>query len=281
MSMFSLLVSIVPHDKDEKLTEAAVKAGCGGGTVLMGRGLAQSNIAAVFGLGETTKDLIYMVVDEGQKEFKVIADHARSLTFALSDGATFENYGRGYVLRRLLRRASRNGRKLNINHTFMASLVDIVIDNYRDTYPELEQNRILIKKLVTKEEELFQKTLLQGEKILDEIFASSTDHTISGEDAFKLYDTYGYPIELTEECAMEKGFIVDNAGFIKHMELQKELARRNRKVESSMNIQNELLLNLITPTLNLFNCDSSIPSYLALIISHFSNLFKFNFSPKI
>ena len=184
----------------------------------------------------------------GQMEFKVIADHIRTITFALSDGASFENYGRGYVLRRLLRRASRMGRKLNINHTFMASLVDIVIDKYRDIYTDLEQNRSMIKKLVTKEEELFQKTLLQGEKILEDIFENSKDNMISGEDAFKLYDTYGYPIELTEECANERGFIVDNEGFKKYMDIQKEQARRNRKVDSSMNVQNELLLNYTTPS---------------------------------
>ena len=184
----------------------------------------------------------------GQMEFKVIADHIRTITFALSDGASFENYGRGYVLRRLLRRAARMGRKLNINHTFMADLVDIVVDKYRDIYPDLEQNRVMVKKLVTKEEELFQKTLLQGEKILEDIFENSKDHMISGEDAFKLYDTYGYPIELTEECASERGFIVDNEGFKKHMEIQKEQARRNRKVDSNMNIQNELLLNYTEPS---------------------------------
>ena len=93
----------------------------------------------------------------GQMEFKVIADHVRTLTFALSDGASFENYGRGYVLRRLLRRAARMGRKLNISHTFMASLADIVVDNYKEIYPELETNRNMIKELITKEEELFQK----------------------------------------------------------------------------------------------------------------------------
>ena len=179
----------------------------------------------------------------GQMEFKVIADHIRTLTFALSDGAAFENYGRGYVLRRLLRRASRMGRKLNISHTFMASLVDVVVDNYREIYPELETNRHMVKDLITKEEELFQKTLLQGEKRLEEIFNNSMKKVISGEDAFKLYDTYGYPIELTEECAEEKGFSVDHEGFEKHMELQKEQARRNRKVDASMNVQNELLLN--------------------------------------
>ena len=179
----------------------------------------------------------------GQMEFKVIADHIRTLTFALSDGASFENFGRGYVLRRLLRRASRMGRKLNIAHTFMASLVDVVVDIYKEIYPELEQNRNMVKELITKEEELFQKTLLQGEKRLEEIFQNSKNKIISGEDAFKLYDTYGYPIELTEECANERGFIVDNEGFQRHMDLQKEQARRSRKVDSSMNIQNELLLN--------------------------------------
>lgn len=186
---------------------------------------------------------IVLVKYLGQIEYKVIADHIRTLTFALSDGASFENYGRGYVLRRLLRRASRMGRKLNIAHTFMASLVDVVVDIYKDIYPELETNRNMIKELITKEEELFQKTLLQGEKKLEEIFKNSKNKIISGSDAFKLYDTYGYPIELTEECAYEKGFKVDRQEFEKYMELQKETARRNRKVDSSMNIQNELLLN--------------------------------------
>ena len=184
----------------------------------------------------------------GQMEFKVIADHVRTITFALSDGASFENYGRGYVLRRLLRRAARMGRKLNISHAFMADLADIVVDNYREIYPELETNRNMIKELITKEEELFQKTLLQGEKKLEEIFSNSKNHMISGQDAFKLYDTYGYPIELTEECASERGFIVDNEGFKKYMEIQKETARRNRKVDSNMNIQNELLLNYQEPS---------------------------------
>ena len=125
----------------------------------------------------------------------------------------------------------------------MTSLVDVVVDIYKEIYPELEQNRNMVKELITKEEELFQKTLLQGEKRLEEIFQNSKNKIISGEDAFKLYDTYGYPIELTEECANERGFIVDNEGFQRHMDLQKEQARRSRKVDSSMNIQNELLLN--------------------------------------
>lgn len=179
----------------------------------------------------------------GQMEFKVIADHVRTLTFALSDGATFENFGRGYVLRRLLRRSVRMGKKLGINRSFMADLVDVVVDKYNSIYPYLEKSRELVKSLIDKEEELFQKTLLAGEKRLEEIFATSESNVISGKDAFKLYDTYGFPIELTEESASERGFTVDKEEFKKFMKAQKELARQNRKAVSSMNIQNEQLIN--------------------------------------
>ena len=178
----------------------------------------------------------------GQMEFKVIADHIRTLTFALSDGAVFENVGRGYVLRRLLRRASRMGRKLNINREFLSDLVDIVVENYKEIYPELLSTKGKVKELISNEELLFQKTLLSGEKKLEELF-SNENKIISGKDAFKLYDTYGYPIELTEEAALERGFTVDTLGFKSYMNAQKELARNNRKVESSMNLQNDLLIN--------------------------------------
>jgi len=178
----------------------------------------------------------------GQMEFKVIADHIRTITFALSDGAVFENVGRGYVLRRLLRRASRMGKKLNINREFLSDLVDIVVDNYKEIYSELMSTKNKVKELISKEELLFQKTLLSGEKRLEELF-SSDNKVISGKDAFKLYDTYGYPIELTEEAALERGFTVDTEGFKSYMNAQKELARKNRKVESSMNLQNDLLIN--------------------------------------
>lgn len=178
----------------------------------------------------------------GQMEFKVIADHIRTLTFALSDGAVFENIGRGYVLRRLLRRASRMGRKLNINREFLASLVDIVVDNYKEIYPELVKNMGRVKELISKEELLFQKTLLSGEGRLEELF-NGNNKVISGKDAFRLYDTYGYPIELTIEAASERGFTVDTESFASYMNAQKELARKNRKVESSMNLQNDLLIN--------------------------------------
>ena len=233
----------VPRDKYEELPSKNIDTGMGVERMACIMQQTETNYETDLFMPIMKKlEEIVLIKYLGQMEYKVIADHIRTLTFALSDGASFENYGRGYVLRRLLRRASRMGRKLNIAHTFMASLVDVVVDTYKEIYPELEQNRNLVKDLVTKEEELFQKTLLQGEKRLEEIFETSKKKKISGEDAFKLYDTYGYPIELTEECAEERGFKVDREGFEKHMELQKEQARRNRKVDSSMNIQNELLL---------------------------------------
>ena len=179
----------------------------------------------------------------GQMEFKVIADHIRTLVFALADGATFENYGRGYVLRRLLRRAVRMSRKLNINHSFMADLVKVVVDNHKEIYPYLVKEEENIKELITKEEELFHKTLLSGEKRLEEIFNTSNNKVVSGKDAFKLYDTYGFPIELTTEIAEEKNFKVDIKEFEKYMSIQKEKARESRKNISSMNVQNELLIN--------------------------------------
>ena len=179
----------------------------------------------------------------GQKEFKIIADHARSLTFALADGATFENYGRGYVLRRLLRRSVMMSRKLNINRTFMAELVDVVMQKYSNIYHNLSASKEFVKEQMTKEEDLFHKTLISGEKRLNEIFINNKEKEISGEEAFKLYDTYGFPIELTVEYATEAGFTVNTEEFQKYMEMQKVMARTNRKVMNSMNLQNELLMN--------------------------------------
>ena len=179
----------------------------------------------------------------GQKEFKIIADHIRSLTFALSDGATFENFGRGYVLRRLLRRSVMMSRKLDINRTFMSELVDVVMAEYANIYPDLLKNKERVKELITKEEDLFHKTLIAGEKRLEELLTKTDDKVISGSDAFKLYDTYGFPVELTIEYAEERGFTVDKESFYKYMDMQKEMARTNRKVTSSMNLQNETLMN--------------------------------------
>lgn len=218
-------------------------------------GMGVERLACILQKAETNyeTDLFMPIIEEienishlpylNRMEFKVIADHIRTLTFALSDGAVFENVGRGYVLRRLLRRAERMGRKLNIGRDFLADLVDVVVDNYKEIYPSLVGSMHEVKELIRKEELLFQKTLLAGEKRLEEIFASSKDKVISGIDAFKLYDTYGYPIELTIEAAEEKGFTVNTEDFYKYMNAQKEMARNNRKVESSMNLQNERLIN--------------------------------------
>ena len=181
----------------------------------------------------------------GQKEFKVIADHVRSLTFALSDGATFENYGRGYVLRRLLRRSVMMGHRLKINRPFMEELVNVVIDRYNEVYPDIVKNSQIIKERIVSEELLFEKTLISGEKRLEEIFKNSNNKEISGEEAFKLYDTYGFPVELTMEYASEAGFTVNKDDYEKYMSAQREMARNNRKDVSSMNLQNEQLIKFV------------------------------------
>ncbi|MDD4643737.1 MAG: alanine--tRNA ligase, partial [Bacilli bacterium] len=142
----------------------------------------------------------------GEMAFKVIADHVRTLTFALSDGAVFSNEGRGYVLRRLLRRAVRYGKKLGIEEPFLYKLVPSVISTMSDAYPDLNKNSEKTCKLILKEETLFSKTLTSGEKKLGEILEASNSKVISGEDVFKLYDTYGFPWELTMEYLNENGF---------------------------------------------------------------------------
>lgn len=179
----------------------------------------------------------------GEMAFKVIADHIRTITFALSDGANFGNTGRDYVLRRLLRRAVRYGKMLGMDRPFLKELVPVVVSVMEEAYPYLREHELRVMEKVNKEEELFMKTLSKGEKRLQELFASAINQTISGEDAFKLYDTYGFPFELTLEYAEEKGFTVSREEFETFMKAQKDLARESRSKESSMNIQNEELLN--------------------------------------
>lgn len=181
----------------------------------------------------------------GEVPFKVIADHARAITMALSDGAIFENTGRGYVLRRLLRRSVRMGKKLGLNEPFIYKLVDTIIKIMGESYPDLIKNQPVIKSLVLNEEELFHKTLSAGERRLKELMgeAKKTDNTISGYDVFKLYDTYGFPFELTLEYLEEENVTTDKEEFRKYMDEAKKLSKDNRKVEASMNSQNENLLN--------------------------------------
>lgn len=184
----------------------------------------------------------------GDAPFKIIADHIRAITNALSDGAIFENVGRGYVLRRLLRRSVRMGKKIGLNEPFMYKLVDTVVDVMGDSYKELVENQGYVKTLVYEEEELFHKTLAAGERRLLELMDEATTKVISGKDVFKLYDTYGFPYELTLEYLEEKGFTTSREEFDTYMEEQKKLAKSSRKQEANMNIQNEALLNFKEPS---------------------------------
>lgn len=179
----------------------------------------------------------------GQKEYKIIADHIRAITFALADGAAFENVGRGYVLRRLLRRSVRFGKGIGMEVPFMYKLVSDVIFTMKDAYPYLVEKRPQIETTILEEEKLFLKTLEAGEKRLKELVEKSTDGTISGEDAFKLYDTYGFPFELTEEYLQEISFTVSKEEFDKYMESQKAASKEGAKTKTSMASQNEVLLN--------------------------------------
>ncbi|MGH1088050.1 alanine--tRNA ligase [Bacillus mycoides] len=181
---------------------------------------------------------------EKDMAFKVIADHIRTVTFAVGDGALPSNEGRGYVLRRLLRRAVRYSKKLNINRPFMFELVPVVGEVMKDFYPEVLEKKDFIAKVVKNEEERFHETLHEGESILAEVIAKAKEEkttVISGVDAFRLYDTYGFPIELTEEYAEEAGMTVDQAGFENEMEKQRERARAARQDVDSMQVQGGVL----------------------------------------
>ncbi|WIG21061.1 alanine--tRNA ligase [Bacillus anthracis] len=181
---------------------------------------------------------------EKDMAFKVIADHIRTVTFAVGDGALPSNEGRGYVLRRLLRRAVRYSKKLNINRPFMFELVPVVGEVMKDFYPEVLEKKDFIAKVVKNEEERFHETLHDGEAILAEVIAKAKEEkttVISGVDAFRLYDTYGFPIELTEEYAEEAGMTVDHEGFESEMEKQRERARAARQDVDSMQVQGGVL----------------------------------------
>lgn len=165
---------------------------------------------------------------EKDVSIRVITDHIRSVTFMISDGILPSNSGRGYVLRRLLRRASRHGRLLGIEREFLVELAQTVIDGSKDGYPELEEKKDFIFKVITKEEEQFNKTIDQGLSILEgmeEKMAEKKETVLSGEDAFRLYDTYGFPVDLTIEILQEKGLSIDEEGFRKAVEAQKEKAK--------------------------------------------------------
>lgn len=186
--------------------------------------------------------------DGDNMSFKVVADHIRALSFAIGDGALPGNEGRGYVLRRLLRRAVMHGRKLGIKETFLYKLVPTVGKIMESYYPEILEKQDFIQKIVKQEEETFARTIDAGtghlEDLLDRLQAADKD-TLEGKDIFKLYDTYGFPVELTEEMAEDKGYKIDHAGFQAAMKEQQERARAAVVKGGSMGMQNETLAGIV------------------------------------
>lgn len=179
----------------------------------------------------------YLADEKKDVSLRIIADHVKSCTFMISDGIMPSNEGRGYVLRRLLRRAARHGRLLGIEGRFMAELAETVISLSKDGYPELEEKRVMILKVLTEEEEKFNRTIDQGLSILAEMeedMAKKGEDVLSGRDAFKLYDTYGFPLDLTIELLQEKHMAVDQDGFAEAMEEQRKKAQGARKTTNYM-----------------------------------------------
>ncbi len=179
--------------------------------------------------------------------FKVIADHIRALSFAIGDGALPSNEGRGYVLRRLLRRAVMHGQKLGITEGFLYKLVPVVGKIMESYYPEVLEKREFIEKVIRTEESRFHETINEGLDILNQVVSElkeANETTLNGQTIFKLYDTYGFPVELTEEIAEEAGFKVDHEGFEAEMNAQRERARAARSTEKSMDVQSGLLTDI-------------------------------------
>lgn len=167
---------------------------------------------------------------------RLISDHIRAITFLMGDGVVPTNEGRGYVLRRLIRRSLRRAYKYGVEEPFLYKLIPVVIGIMRDAYPELTEKEDYIKKVLKKEEEQFLKTLEQGLSLLDDYFKKAPNKVVSGDFAFKLYDTYGFPIELTKEIAEEEGFAVDMDGFNQNMEKQREKARISMEEKLETNL---------------------------------------------
>ncbi len=183
----------------------------------------------------------YPYDNEYKMAYRVIADHIRTVTFALADGALFSNEGRGYVLRRVIRRAIRYAHKIGIVKPYLFELVDVVVMIMKDFYPNISERKEFIKNQIKKEEETFNLTLKNGEKLLEEEILKANGF-LKGEVIFKLYDTYGFPKEITYEIATEKGLEIDYEGFEKCMNRQKELARSNRNGAESLQNQSKDLL---------------------------------------
>ncbi|MDC7278001.1 alanine--tRNA ligase [Butyrivibrio fibrisolvens] len=230
------------HGGYEELSQKNIDTGMG----LERLAVVMQDVDSVFDI-DTMKAIRDKICEMSGKKYQVdalddvsirlITDHIRSSTFLISDGVTPSNEGRGYVLRRLIRRAAKHGRALGISGTFMAKLSETVINECKDGYPELWEKREFIFKTLTAEEEQFNKTIDNGLEILagmEEKLVAAGSKELSGEDTFKLYDTYGFPVDLTAEILEEKGFTYDAAGFEACMEKQRQTARAARKETNYM-----------------------------------------------
>ncbi|HEM6088807.1 TPA: alanine--tRNA ligase [Streptococcus suis] len=247
-------------------------------------GAGLERLAAIFQGAKTNfeTDLFLPIIREVEKisgktydqdgdnmSFKVIADHIRALSFAIGDGALPGNEGRGYVLRRLLRRAVMHGRRLGITEPFLYKLVETVGNIMESYYPEVLEKREFIEKIVKREEETFARTIDAGsghlEELLAELKAAGKD-TLEGKDIFKLYDTYGFPVELTEELAEDAGYKIDHEGFKVAMKEQQDRARAAVVKGGSMGMQNETLAG-ITESSTFVYGQNSLDAKLAVIIA--------------
>lgn len=198
---------------------------------------------------EQISDQAYGNNKEIDVSFKVIADHVRTVSFAIADGALPSNEGRGYVLRRLLRRAVRYAKLINIHRPFMYELVPVVGEIMVDFYPEVKDKTEFVQKVIKNEEERFHETLNEGLTILSKVIEQAkqaNETVISGENVFRLYDTYGFPVDLTEEYVEEAGLTIDRHGFEEEMEKQRDRARSARQTGDSMQTQDSVLGELKT-----------------------------------
>lgn len=247
-------------------------------------GAGLERLAAIFQGAKTNfeTDLFLPIIREVEKlsgktydpdgdnmSFKVIADHIRALSFAIGDGALPGNEGRGYVLRRLLRRASMHGRRLGISGPFLYKLVEIVGHIMESYYPEVLEKRDFIEKIVKREEETFARTIDAGSGHLDQLLAQLKEagkDTLEGKDIFKLYDTYGFPVELTEELAEDAGYKIDHEGFKAAMKEQQDRARAAVVKGGSMGMQNETLAG-ITESSTFVYGQTKLDATLSVIIA--------------
>ncbi|HEM3710450.1 TPA: alanine--tRNA ligase [Streptococcus suis] len=247
-------------------------------------GAGLERLAAIFQGAKTNfeTDLFLPIIREVEKlsgktydpdgdnmSFKVIADHIRALSFAIGDGALPGNEGRGYVLRRLLRRASMHGQRLGISGPFLYKLVEIVGHIMESYYPEVLEKRDFIEKIVKREEETFARTIDAGSGHLDQLLAQLKEagkDTLEGKDIFKLYDTYGFPVELTEELAEDAGYKIDHKGFKAAMKEQQDRARAAVVKGGSMGMQNETLAG-ITESSTFVYGQTKLDATLSVIIA--------------